>query len=51
MAFLGDKEPLGKVKNLGIGGDMSSFPHVYSCHVQGQFFTSNWATEAPSTSA
>jgi len=40
MAFVGDKEALGKVKNLGIGGLMSSFLHVYTCRVQGQFFTS-----------
>jgi hypothetical protein len=30
MAFVGDKEAVGEVTNLGIGGDMSSFPHVYS---------------------
>jgi hypothetical protein len=41
MAFVGDKETMEKVKNLGIGGEMSSFPHVYSRLVQGQFFTSN----------
>ena len=26
MTFVADKETLGKVKNLGLGGDMSSFP-------------------------
>ena len=38
MAFVADKEALGKVENLRVVGDMSSFPHVYSCRVQGQFF-------------
>jgi len=33
MAFVADKEALGKVKNLGIDGDMSSFPHVHSCRL------------------
>lgn len=41
MAFVADKETLGKVKNLGLGEDMSSLPPFVFVSCTGAIFTSN----------
>ena len=43
----GQKKALGKVKNLGIGGDVSSFHHVCSCRVQGAIFNLKLGPKVP----